>query len=213
MTVSDWYNDMPSELISNFISYANPTGAEPVPNGALLNDTQNLTVSVQPGKTYMFRFANIGAFASQYLWFEGHNMTIIEVDGVYTQPQEAEMIYITAAQRYAALITMKNDTTTNFAIQASMDTVSAGACARGEYTKFECQDLFDSIPEGLNTNVTGWLVYDEKKPNPDPTLLDDWSMVFDDFTLQPYDNQTLLDKVDYSITLNLTMDNLGDGAN
>lgn len=110
--------------IPKFINKANPTGAEPVPQAALMNDTQNLTVSVQPGKTYMFRVVNIGAFAGQYFWIEGHNLTIIEVDGVYTDPAEAELIYLGAAQRCSFLVTARNDTSANFPIVSSMDTVS-----------------------------------------------------------------------------------------
>ena len=119
---------MPSKLLDWFISYANPTGAEPVPNAALMNDTQNLTVNFKPGKTYMFRMVNMAAFAAQYVWFEGHTMRIVEVDGVYTEPAEADMIYMTAAQRYSVLITAKNDTSSNFAIQGSMDTVGPNLC-------------------------------------------------------------------------------------
>jgi iron transport multicopper oxidase len=111
-------------LIPAFINKANPTGAEPVPQSALLNDTQNLTVSVQPGKTYLVHIVNIGAFAGQYLWFEGHNMTIVEVDGVYTDKAVAQMIYVSAAQRYSVLITTKNNTNANYAFMASMDIVS-----------------------------------------------------------------------------------------
>lgn len=125
MTVSDWYhNEMPG-LISSFISKANPTGAEPVPNAALFNDTQNLTIAVEPGKTYLFRMVNMGAFAGQYIWFEGHNMTIVEVDGVYTQQAEASMIYLSAAQRCSFLITANHDTSANFPFIASMDTVGS----------------------------------------------------------------------------------------
>jgi iron transport multicopper oxidase len=124
LTVSDWYHDQMPGLLSFFISKANPTGAEPVPHSALLNETQNLTIAVQPGKTYLFRTINIGAFAGQYVWFEGHNMTILEVDGVYTQPAKADMIYLSAAQRCSFLITAKENASTNFPIVASMDTVS-----------------------------------------------------------------------------------------
>jgi len=127
MTVSDWYHDQIPDLVTGFISKANPTGAEPVPKSALMNDTQNLKIPVQPGKTYMFRMINVGAFAGQYIWFEGHNMTIVEVDGVYTQPAEAEMIYLSAAQRCSFMVTTKNDTGTNYAIVASMDTVGLQA--------------------------------------------------------------------------------------
>jgi iron transport multicopper oxidase len=124
LTLSDWYHDQMPDLIADFISIKNPTGAEPVPDAALMNETINLKVPVQAGKTYKFRLINIGAFAGQYVWFEGHTMQIIEVDGVYTEPQDADQIYITAAQRYSVLVTMKDDASTNFVINAAMDTVS-----------------------------------------------------------------------------------------
>lgn len=123
LSLSDWYHDQMDVLLAQFITPINPTGAEPVPDSALMNDTQNLTVSVKPGKTYFFRLVNMGAFAGQYFWIEGHDLKIIEVDGVYTEPMETNMIYLTTAQRYGFLVTAKNDSTTNFAIVGSMDTV------------------------------------------------------------------------------------------
>jgi iron transport multicopper oxidase len=51
-------------------------------------------------------------------------MTIIEVDGVYTEPAETDMIYLTAAQRYGVLVRTRNDSSSNFAMVGSMDTVS-----------------------------------------------------------------------------------------
>lgn len=50
VTLSDWYHDEMPGLLASFVSVTNPTGAEPVPDSALMNDTQNLTVHVQPGK-------------------------------------------------------------------------------------------------------------------------------------------------------------------
>lgn len=195
LTVSDWYHDQIADLLPAFISKTNPTGAEPVPNAALWNDTQNLKVPVQPNTTYLFRVINVGAFAGQYIWFEGHNMTIIEVDGVYHQPAVADMIYLSAAQRCSFLVTTKNETSSNYAFVASMDT-----------------SLFDTLPDDLNYNVTGWLVYDDAQPLPDPALVDELNN-FDDMTLLPYDNQTLLGEPDTTVHLDVIMDNLGDGAN
>lgn len=123
LTLSDWYHDQMPGLISSFISVTNPTGAEPIPNAALMNDTQNLKIHVKPGKTYMFRIVNMAAFAAQYLWFEGHSFRIIEVDGIYTQQTNAQMLYITPAQRYTVLLTTKNNTSSNFAVVGSMDRV------------------------------------------------------------------------------------------
>lgn len=110
-------------LLPRFLSKGNPSGAEPVPKAALMNETQDLKIAVKPGKTYLFRVINIGAFAGQYLWFEGHKMRIVEVDGVYTKDAEADMVYLSAAQRVSFLLTTNNDTKANFPIAASMDTV------------------------------------------------------------------------------------------
>ncbi|KAL1302666.1 hypothetical protein AAFC00_003031 [Neodothiora populina] len=195
ITLSDWYNDQMPELMKQFISVANPTGAEPVPNAALMNDTQNFTLGVEPGKTYMLRLVNVGAFAGQYFWIEGHTMQVIEVDGVFTEAAEADMIYLTSAQRASVLVTTKNETDTNYAMVGSMDT-----------------DLFDSLPTTLNYNVTGWLVYDKAAPLPEPVVIDEFDP-YDDFNLVPVDGEELYEQADYTITLDLTMDNLGDGAN
>lgn len=195
MSLSDWYHDQMPDLMKSFISYANPTGAEPVPDSALMNDTQNLTISIQPGKTYLFHMVNMGAFAGQYFWIEGHTMKIVEVDGVFTEPAETNMIYLTAAQRYSFLLTTKNDTSANFAMVGSMD-----------------QDLFDTVPDTLNPNVTGWLVYDKTAELPTPALIDEFNP-FDDFDLVPQDGVELYENVNQQVQLDLKMDNLGDGAN
>ena len=165
-----------------------------VPQSALMNDTQNLQIPVQPGKTYFLRIINMAAFAAQYFWIEGHTFRIIEVDGEYHEPAEASMIYITAAQRYGILLQARNDTTENFAIMGSMD-----------------QDLFDAVPDGLNPNVTSFLVYDADKPMPTPKLIDSFEP-FDDMELVPSDGEELFEDPDMVVQLDVLMDNLGDGA-
>ena len=195
LTVSDWYHDQMPGLIKTFISVANPTGAEPVPKSALMNDTQNLQISVQPGKTYLIHLVNMAAFAAQYIWIEDHVFHIVEVDGVWTEPAEADMIYVTAAQRYSILLTTKNDTSTNFAIVGAMD-----------------QELFDKVPSSLNPNVTSYLVYNSAAPLPEPALLDTYHP-FDDFKLVPADHEAIYAEPGRQVSLDVKMDNLGDGAN
>ncbi|KAF3925421.1 Laccase-4 [Arthrobotrys entomopaga] len=195
LSLSDWYHQENPVLFSQFLSIANPTGAEPVPDSALMNETQGLGFNVKPGKTYMFRMVNLAAFAAQYFWIEGHKMNIIEVDGVYTEPAEADMIYITAAQRYSFLLTTRNDTDANFVMVGSMD-----------------EDLFDTVPEGLNPNVTGYLVYDKSKPLPEPAEIDEFEP-FDDFELVPLDGEDLFEDPTYTFSLEVMMDNLSDGGN
>jgi iron transport multicopper oxidase len=160
-----------------------------------MNDTQNLTIAVEPGKTYFVRLINMAAFAAQYFWIEDHTFRVIEVDGVYHEPMEASQLYITAAQRYSILLTTKNSTSSNFAIMGSMD-----------------QDLFDQIPDGLNQNVTSYLVYDPSAPLPTPTPIDSFDP-FDDMLLVPTDNELLYENPSMTITLDVLMNNLGDGVN
>ena len=74
------------------------------------------------------------------------------------------------------------------------------------------QDLFDDVPEGLNPNVTGWLVYNDENENPAPKELGTFDP-FDDFKLIPHDKEDLYTHVDHQIQLDMKMDNLDDGAN
>ena len=68
------------------------------------------------------------------------------------------------------------------------------------------------MPDTLNPNATSYLVYDESNPLPEPTELEEFNP-FDDFRLVPIDRQELLQTVDQTVTLDMKMDNLGDGAN
>lgn len=68
------------------------------------------------------------------------------------------------------------------------------------------------MPEDLNYNVTGWLVYDDSKPKPDPIILDEFNPL-DDMELVPEDEQGRLPEPDHLVELDVIMDNLGDGAN
>lgn len=76
----------------------------------------------------------------------------------------------------------------------------------------EAQELFDTVPSTLNNNVTGWLVYEPTNNLPAAQVVSDYN-AFDDFKLVPQDKMKLLDQIDHSFTLNMKMDNLGDGAN
>ena len=55
-------------------------------------------------------------------------------------------------------------------------------------------------------------MYDAAKELPEPTPVDEFAP-FDDFTLVPTDGMELLPNADQTIELELTMENLGDGAN
>ena len=43
---------------------------------------ENATLPFVPGKTYRLRVINTSAFSAFYFWIDGHQMMIIEADGV-----------------------------------------------------------------------------------------------------------------------------------
>jgi iron transport multicopper oxidase len=43
---------------------------------------ENATLPFEPGKTYRLRIVNTSAFSMFYFWIDGHDMRIIEADGV-----------------------------------------------------------------------------------------------------------------------------------
>lgn len=77
---------------------------------------------------------------------------------------------------------------------------------------YALQDLFDQVPSTLNYNVTGWLVYDDSAEKSPPAAVSSFDP-YDDFNLVPFDREHLLGDADYTVSLDLTMDNLGNGAN
>lgn len=202
LSVSDWYHAESAELMAGFMSRFNPTGAEPVPQNALFNDTKNATWEVRPETTYLVRLVNMGMFVSQYVYIEGHELTIVEVDGVRVQPQKTDSLYLSVAQRVSFLVTTKGSTSRNYRFVNVLD-----------------RDMLDVQPADLEAISTNWMVYDRQRPLPEPLKKEYYDSLvaalspFDDFGLVPASREPLLPDYDYQITLNFTMDNLGDGVN
>jgi iron transport multicopper oxidase len=188
VTVSDWYHDEAPDLIPPYLSpVKNPGGAEPIPYSSLINEAQNVKLTVKPNTTYLIRVISIGAFSQTYVHFDQHDMTIIAIDGIYVEPRTVSTLYVAVAQRYDILLTTKNSTQTNYAFFANLD-----------------QAKFRSIPGYLHPNATGYLVYDSSKPVPPEAPRVGSYDIIDDFGLVPQDRQPLLfGRPDASIVLNI----------
>ncbi|KAH7408030.1 putative laccase [Cadophora sp. MPI-SDFR-AT-0126] len=65
-------------------------------------------IDVQPGKTYRLRFIGATALTFASLAIEGHEMTVIEADGSYTEPHKTSFLQIYTGQRYSVLLTAKS---------------------------------------------------------------------------------------------------------
>lgn len=195
LPIGEWYHSTADELMPKFLNRYNPTGAEPIPQNTLFNETRNNTWEVQPNTTYFVRLVNVGGFVSQYVWMEDHEFTVVAVDGVYVKPNTTSMIYITIAQRYDVLITTKDSTDKNYAFMNSIDT-----------------DMLDVIPDDLIINSTNSITYDSNADKPEENVVDAWDFL-DDFYLQPVSKEKILDDSDQQIVIDVVMDNLGNGVN
>ena len=135
----------------------------------------------------MVRMINMANFAAFFVKFDQHEMTIIEVDGVYTVAQKTDLVYLSDAQRMSVLITAKPNANQNYAFVGAMD-----------------PSMFDSVPSTLNLNATGYLIYNTAKPLPStaPTFKS-YNGGLDDFGLVPYDKVALFQPVTRQIVFNV----------
>ncbi|KAI0249053.1 Cupredoxin [Lactifluus subvellereus] len=218
IVLSDWYHEEHSVLIKQFINVANPDGIEPIPDSALVyfiqNDSylgpmpgknpasvtshvgfnENATLPFEPGKTYRLRIANVGAFAAFFFWIDGHEMRIIEVDGTDVEESPIDLLSITVAQRYSVLVTARNDTSSNWAIHANMDT-----------------DMFDKVPPTLQPNVTSSITYNSSASVINLGFVDAYHD-FNDSTLVPVVVEPML-PADRTIELEVSFATMDDGTN
>ncbi|EJC98544.1 Fet3 protein [Fomitiporia mediterranea MF3/22] len=205
IVVGDWYHDEHGVLLNEFISIANPGGAEPVPKAPLIYFAQNGTymngfngnasLPFQPGKTYRLRIVNTSAFAMFFFWVEGHQMRIIEVDGTDTQEMPVDLLSLTVAQRYSVLVTALNDSTANWAIHANMDT-----------------DMFDTVPDDLNPNATAQVIYSQSFTLNEPQTIDAYGDT-NDTALVPVQVVPQYSGSVRTVPLVVSFDTMTDGTN
>ncbi|ODV96436.1 hypothetical protein PACTADRAFT_41164 [Pachysolen tannophilus NRRL Y-2460] len=203
LTITDWFYDPSWILEEKYKSRYNPTGAEPIPQNILLNDSRNVSLSVETNTTYLLHIVNTGIFVSQYLYIEDHEFTIVEIDGVFVKPNKTDVIYLAVGQRMSVFITTKVNNNKNYKFIQVLD-----------------DEMLDLLPDELELYGTNWLVYNEaasKEKLSKKVFESDFTKskleerLISDYYLQPMENIELLDDSDYQISLNLEMNNLGDG--
>ncbi|KAI3404886.2 hypothetical protein KGF56_002302 [Candida oxycetoniae] len=202
LSLSDHYHMETSEIMKQFMSRFNPTGAEPIPQNSLFNETRNVTFDVRTDTTYLLRVVNMGLFASQYLFIENHTLTIVEVDGVPVVPYDVDSLYITVGQRYGVLVKTKSTSGQDYRFVNILD-----------------KEMLDTVPQDLQLVSTNYLRYNNSgsslpKPLPYQSFEETLHQLkgYDDFDLVPISGEKLLPDPDLTIQLNLTMEMLNDGV-
>lgn len=149
-------------------------------------------LTFEAGKTYLFRIINMGAFPAFLLNIEDHNMTIIAMDGVYTDRTTAQTLNVGAGQRFGVLVTATSDASKSFDISALIDMSAFNPITLSVYN---------------GTKIAhASLDYFSKAAAPQPRSVADLVPLLppiDDVTIAPLDGQALLGPVDQHIELTL----------
>lgn len=180
-------------MLDWYLSIFNPSGAEPVPESGLINHQTGAKFEFVPGKVYRLRIINMSALAMFHVHIDGHEMEIIEVDGIDVERKKVTSFPVTAAQRYSILVTAKNDTSQNYVFHADMD-----------------PSMFDVVPPELQLNITGTIVYNPSGPLATEET-SEWE-AFDDATLVPLIAEAT-SPADQVFTLNAVFSVLNDYSN
>lgn len=147
ITLSDWYHEDSYTNLEQYMNKNNLEGVEPIPQSGLVNDHVNSSITFKPNKVYRLRIINMSGIATFHFAIDGHNLQVIEVDGVSTKPLDSQKIYLAAGQRVSVLVKTKGTTEFNYFIRGDMAPV-----------------MFDYIPDDLNLNVDIPVYYDRSSP-------------------------------------------------
>ncbi|GFP90096.1 l-ascorbate oxidase homolog [Phtheirospermum japonicum] len=103
--VGDWYTKSPETLKSSLDagkSLGRPAGL--LINGKNGNDNVPM-FTMKQGKTYRYRFCNVGLKDSVNVRFQGHIMKLVEVEGSHTMQNMYDSLDVHLGQCYSVLVT------------------------------------------------------------------------------------------------------------
>lgn len=131
ITLSDYYHQQANLLEK--VDYQ--TAVVPIPDSVLINGVGRFqggpkvpfsVINVEHGKRYRFRVVNIACRPFYSFSIDSHNMTVIEADGIESDPLVVDQFDIFVAQRYSVIVTA-NQPIANYWIRAP----STGGAAAG----------------------------------------------------------------------------------
>ncbi|KAI8376300.1 Cupredoxin [Radiomyces spectabilis] len=195
LPLEDWYHGQSHDNLATFLNVYNPTGAEPVPESGFMMHSVNSSLNFVPGKTYRLRLINMSGFSMFYFSIDGHDLDIIEVDGIETKRKTVKSVYLTAAQRVSVLVTAKNTTDFNYYMHADMNI-----------------DMFDQLPPALKTNLTAPIYYDASHSKFAPSEDIGMASDFDDLDLPPVLVEAAVEP-DHQVNLTIDFQVTTDGIN
>ncbi|KAK9948792.1 hypothetical protein M0R45_004354 [Rubus argutus] len=102
LLVGDWYKTSHKALQQSLDSGK----SLPFPDGVLINGQASTTFSGDLGKTYMFRFSNVGLSTSLNFRIQGHKLKLVECEGSHTQQSIYDSLDVHVGQSISVLVTL-----------------------------------------------------------------------------------------------------------
>ncbi|TFK19092.1 laccase 5 [Coprinopsis marcescibilis] len=150
LTLADWYHTpapwvvLPARAEATLI---NGKGRQPGNTNSTLE-----IVNVEPNRRYRFRLVSLSCDPNYLFSIDGHNLTVIEVDGQSVQPLHGvASIQTFAGQRYSFILNTHDKTIDNYWIRA-LPNVGAGS-------------LPDGYEGGVNSAILRYVGAPDVEPN------------------------------------------------
>jgi iron transport multicopper oxidase len=186
------------EMIEEYMSPANTNANFDSPDSFLFNDAKEpFNLKIAKNKRYLLRIANTAAVACGRFHIEGYKLSVVEIDGVQTQPRDADTIILCAGQTYGVVVQGKKDPegSANWIAQMETDMLTNAAPSKESRTiigelLYDVFDELDDILDEISNDITDML-NDDWAPPP--------ASILNDFTMKPLDGQKLLGPVDNKI--------------
>lgn len=159
-----------------------------IPVGVSVNDTSDFRWQVLPNTTYLVRIANVAVMAGRWFYIEDHDLTVVEVDGQWTEPYSVLVLNIAPGQRILVLVTTKPTTTKNYIIGTAVD----------KYTMLFRHDQ-------PSFNVTSWMVYNDAVATTGRMASIDPHDQYEDALIKPQPPQRLMGPIDRVINLEIAI--------
>ncbi|OQR84621.1 multicopper oxidase [Achlya hypogyna] len=210
--LSDWYhrqgNDIVHAINSPSLDINRPVDI--IPDAAIVNgrgrfncsfapgkctpEPPRATFHVRPGRVYRLRVINTAAFAGFNFSLDGHNLTVVSVDGIDVQPVTVTHLRINVAQRYDLLVTTPVEPPqSSYWLRATMNNVAP---------------LFFLVPP-RGQDIYGLGVWSYADNTADPATAVDPIVDLDDFALAPLQPSTPpAPDHEFTFTINIRKDEL-----
>ena len=132
MVLADWYHEKNGYILKH--DYLKQNGSYPTPDSGLMyfahtkkgleaktmpGMNENATLPFEPGKTYRLRLINMSATTVFDFWIDGHDMEIIEADGVDVERYPTDTVQVAGGQRYSVLVKARDEPTKDWTIHAT----------------------------------------------------------------------------------------------